>query len=64
MYKVFEHIVLDAGQKSKKQAIVNGILEAIHSNDLRKGDPLPSVNKFIQKLGVARMTVVKSLNIL
>lgn len=64
MYKVFEYIVLDAGQKSKKQSIVNGILEAIHNNDLRKGDPLPSVNKFIQKLGVARMTVVKSLNIL
>lgn len=64
MNKVFEHIVLDSGYKSKKQAIVNGILEAIHDNDLRKGDPLPSVNKFIQKLGVARMTVVKSLNIL
>jgi len=64
MYEVFEHIVIDADQKSKKQAIVNGILEAIHNNELVKGDPLPSVNKFIQKLGVARMTVVKSLNIL
>jgi len=64
MNKVFEYIVLDEGQKSRKQAIVNGILDAIHNNDLRKGDPLPSVNKFIQKLGVARMTVVKSLNIL
>ncbi len=64
MHKVFKHIFVDASHKSKKQAIVNGILEAIHNNDLRKGDPLPSVNKFIQRLGVARMTVVKSLNIL
>ncbi len=64
MNKVFEHIVPYPNKKPGKQAIVNGILDAIHSNDLRKGDPLPSVNKFIQKLGVARMTVVKSLNVL
>jgi DNA-binding transcriptional regulator YhcF (GntR family) len=64
MSKIFEYISIDPINKSKKQAIVNGILEAIDKNDLQKGDPLPSVNKFIQTLGVARMTVVKALNTL
>jgi DNA-binding transcriptional regulator YhcF (GntR family) len=39
-------------------------LDAISNNAISKGDPLPSVNKLIQKLGVARMTVVKALNVL
>jgi DNA-binding transcriptional regulator YhcF (GntR family) len=64
MSKIFEYIIIDQTQKSKKHAIVEGILEAISNNAIAKGDPLPSVNKLIQKLGVARMTVVKALNIL
>jgi DNA-binding transcriptional regulator YhcF (GntR family) len=64
MPDIFEYINLEQHQKSKKDGIVDGILEAIASNAVSKGDPLPSVNKLIQKLGVARMTVVKALNIL
>jgi DNA-binding transcriptional regulator YhcF (GntR family) len=64
MSDIFEYINLEQQQKSKKDGIVDGILAAIANNSVSKGDPLPSVNKLIQKLGVARMTVVKALNIL
>jgi len=64
MVELFEYIDLKQSSKSKKDAIVEGILEAIRCNAIAKGDPLPSVNKCIQKLGVARMTVVKALNTL
>jgi DNA-binding transcriptional regulator YhcF (GntR family) len=61
---IFKYINLDYQSRSKKDAIVDGILTAIEKNEITKGDPLPSVNKFIGKLGVARMTVVKALNVL
>lgn len=64
MPDVFDHIDLDFQNKSKRDGIVDGVLSAIAKNDISKGDPLPSVNKFIQRLGVARMTVVKALNVL
>ena len=64
MTGVFQYINLDEPTKSKKEAIVQGFLDAISNNAIAKGDPLPSVNKLIQRLGVARMTVVKALNIL
>ena len=64
MPDIFEYIHLEQQQKSKKDGIVDGILAAINGCALSKGDSLPSVNKLIQKLGVARMTVVKALNIL
>lgn len=50
--------------KSKRDGIVAGVLTAIGNGTVSKGDPLPSVNKLIQKTGVARMTVVKALNLL
>jgi len=65
MPDIFELINSEQQQhKSKKDGIVAGILAAIANKVILKGDPLPSVNKLIQKLGVARMTVVKALNIL
>jgi DNA-binding transcriptional regulator YhcF (GntR family) len=64
MADLFEYINLDQSSRSKKDAIIEGILDAISGNAISKGDPLPSVNKLIQKLGVARMTVVKALNTL
>lgn len=64
MPDIFEYINLEQQQKSKKAGIVDGILAAISAGAISKGDPLPSVNKMIQKLGVARMTVVNALNIL
>lgn len=64
MADVFQYIDLDESTKSKKEAIIQGILDAISNNAIAKGDPLPSVNKLIQRLGVARMTVVKALNVL
>lgn len=64
MPSVFDYIDIDHRGKSKREAIVNGVLEAIEKNVLTKNAPLPSINKFISKLGVARMTVVKALNVL
>jgi DNA-binding transcriptional regulator YhcF (GntR family) len=64
MPDVFHYIDIDESTRSKKGAIVRGVLDAIADNAIAKGDPLPSVNKLIQRLGVARMTVVKALNIL
>lgn len=64
MPDVFQYIDIDESTRSKKGAIVQGILDAIADNAIAKGDPLPSVNKLIHRLGVARMTVVKALNIL
>jgi len=64
MPDLFEYIEINHLTKSKKDAIVDGILDAISHNCIEKGDSLPSVNKMIQKLGVARMTVVKALRIL
>jgi DNA-binding transcriptional regulator YhcF (GntR family) len=64
MSELFKYIELRQSGKSKKNAIVDGILDAISHNVFAQGDPLPSVNKMIQRLGVARMTVVKALNIL
>ncbi|MBE0655758.1 MAG: GntR family transcriptional regulator [Bacteroidales bacterium] len=62
MPDIFQYINQKEHPRSKYQAIVQGILDAIEANALSKGDPLPSVNSFIQKLGIARMTVVKALN--
>lgn len=64
MPDIFEYITLERQQKSKRDGIVDGILAAIAGNVISKGDRLPSVNKLIRKLGVARMTIVKALNIL
>ncbi len=64
MSGVFDYINIDYRGRAKREAIVNGILEAIEKNELPKNAPLPSINKFISKLGVARMTVVKALNVL
>lgn len=64
MPDVFQYIDIDESTRSKQGAIVQGFLDAISDNALAKGDLLPSVNKLIQRLGVARMTVVKALNIL
>jgi len=64
MPDIFQYIDIDESTRSKKGAIVQGILDAIADNAIAKGDPLPSVNKLIQRLGVARMTVVKALNTL
>jgi len=64
MSELFKFIELGPSTKSKKNAIVDGILDAISHNVFAQGDPLPSVNRFIERLGVARMTVVNALNML
>lgn len=63
MDDVFDYIE-NSPLKSKRDKIANGIMDAISDNSISKGDPIPSVNKFMQRLGVARMTVVKALNVL
>lgn len=62
MPDIFHYINQKEHPRSKYQAIVQGIQDAIEAKAIEKGDPLPSVNRFIQKLGMARMTVVKALN--
>lgn len=64
MSELFNYIEISQSTKSKKNAIAEGILDAISHKVLAQGDPLPSVNRMMQRLGVARMTVVKALNIL
>lgn len=64
MSELFKYIELGQSTKSKTNAIVEGILDAIRHKAMAQGDPLPSVNRMMQRLGVARMTVVKALNIL
>jgi biotin operon repressor len=64
MSDIFDYIKQEQQQKSKRDGIVEGILAAIDGNVISKGDRIPSVNRLIQKLGVARMTVVKALNVL
>lgn len=65
MPDIFELIRTEQQEcRSKKDGIVTGILAAIDHKILSKGDPLPSVNLMIRRLGLARMTVVKALNIL
>ncbi len=64
MSEPFKYLDLRQSTKSKKNAIVEGILDAISHQALVQGDPLPSVNRMAERLGVARMTVVNALNIL
>ncbi|NJN50064.1 MAG: GntR family transcriptional regulator [Polaribacter sp.] len=45
---------------SKNERIVQGVLNAINENILKKEDALPSVNTMITELGYARQTVAKA----
>lgn len=45
---------------SKHEQIVNGILNSITENILKKGDALPSINTMIKQLGYARETIAKA----
>lgn len=64
MYDLFYHIEKQNPSLSKHDRIVEGIKEAILSHSLVKGDKIPSVNRFISRLKISRMTVVKALNAL
>ncbi len=45
---------------TKHEQIVNAILNAIESKELKKGDRLPSINKMVAEIGFARKTIVKA----
>ncbi len=45
---------------SKHEQLVGGIIAAIDSKVLKKGDQLPSINQMADKLGYARKTIVKA----
>lgn len=45
---------------TKHEQIVNAIINAIESKDLKKGDRLPSINKMVAEVGYARKTIVKA----
>jgi len=49
---------------TKREKIVNAIIESIREKHLLVGDPLPSVNEMSQNLNYARETVVKAYKIL
>lgn len=61
MSLVFNYIQEEVGNKTKHRQIIDGIIQAISDKELKQGDMLPSVNMFLKKLSVARMTVVKAL---
>ena len=61
MHQIFEYIQDEAGNKTKHMQITDGIVQAINEKVLKPGDLLPSVNMFLKKLPVARMTIVKAL---
>ncbi len=45
---------------SKHEQLVNGIIQAIDENIVKKGDKLPSINQMVSQLGFARQTIVKA----
>jgi DNA-binding transcriptional regulator YhcF (GntR family) len=61
MQQIIEFINDEAGNKTKHRQITDGIVQAISEKVLKSGDMLPSVNAFLKKLPVARMTIVKAL---
>ncbi len=44
----------------KYQQLIDEIIENVKNGILKKGDQLPTINEVTQKLGVARMTVIKA----
>jgi DNA-binding transcriptional regulator YhcF (GntR family) len=62
MHRIFEYICDEAGNKTKHRQITDGIVQSIAEEVLKPGDMLPSVNAFLRKLPVARMTIVKALD--
>lgn len=61
MQLIFDYIQDEAGNKTKHRQITDGIVQAIIEKVIKPGDFLPSVNMFLKKLPVARMTIVKAL---
>lgn len=61
MNAVIQYIHDEGGNKTKHQQIIDGIVQAISEKAIMPGDMLPSVNYFLGKLSVARMTIVKAL---
>ncbi len=45
---------------SKNEQIVNGVIEAINTKLLKKGDRLPSINNMVEGIGFARKTIVRA----
>ena len=62
MQQIYEYIIDEAGNKSKHRQIADGITQAIADKVVKPGDMLPSVNSILNKLPVARMTLVKALD--
>lgn len=62
MKEIFEEIrrLEKVNTFSKSDKIVNGILNAVNDNILKRNDPLPSVNSMIEELGYARQTIVNA----
>lgn len=61
MNSIIQYINDEAGNKTKHQQIIDGIVQAISEKTIKPGEMLPSVNFFLSKLSVARMTIVKAL---
>lgn len=45
---------------SKHEQLVQGIMQAIDENIIKRGDKLPSINQMVSELGYARQTIVKA----
>lgn len=62
MHQILQYIEDEAGNKTKHNQIIDGILRAIADKVLQPGDKLPSVNFLFSRLQFARMTIVKALH--
>ena len=62
MNQIFNHFRQGEPSQTKHEMLVEGVIEAIATKQLRRGQPLPSVNDFIRELSLSRMTIVKAFN--
>ncbi len=62
MDRFFNHFRQGEPSQTKHELLVEGVIEAIATKHLRRGQQLPSVNDFMRKLSLSRMTILKALN--
>ncbi|MCP4314135.1 MAG: GntR family transcriptional regulator [Bacteroidetes bacterium] len=61
MNQIYNYFKSGEASLTKHELLVEGIIEAIATRQLRQGQPLPSVNDFMRELSLSRMTILKAL---
>ena len=62
MDRIYNYFRSGEPSRTKHELLVEGVIEAIATRQLRQGQSLPSVNDFMRELSLSRMTVLKALN--